>query len=178
MRSRPLRPSSLTAAALLGAALALPATAADLSVSVELPRLPVAEYLRPYTALWIEREDHSVAANLAVWYDVKKPDNEGEKWLKDMRQWWRRSGRAQQMPIDGVSGATRTPGRHTLSFSSGKAPLGDLAAGNYRLVVEAVREVGGRELVEIPFQWPPKSAQKLENKGRSELGTVALELKP
>ncbi len=166
------------AAPLLGLSLALPAQATELSVTVEIPRLQVAEYHRPYTAIWIEREDRSVAANLAIWYDVKMKNDEGEKWLKDMRQWWRRSGRELDLPIDGVSGATRAPGSHTVSFAQGKAPLGDLAAGSYRLVVEAAREVGGRELVEIPFQWPPKAAQKLENKGSSELGAIAVELKP
>ena len=31
--------------------------------------------------------------NLSVWYDLKLKDNEGTKWLKDMRQWWRKTGR-------------------------------------------------------------------------------------
>ena len=73
-----------------------PVFAADMNLTVEIPTLKVAEYHRPYVAVWIEREDHSVAANLAVWYDVKKADGEGTKWLKDMRQWWRRSGREQK----------------------------------------------------------------------------------
>lgn len=164
------------ALALSGFATAL--HAAELNVTVAIPRLQVAEYHRPYAAIWIEREDRSVATNLAVWYDVKLKDKEGEKWLKDMRQWWRRSGRALEFPVDGVSGATRAPGSHTLAFSSGKAPLGDLEPGSYKLMVEAAREVGGRELVEIPFQWPPKASQKLSAEGSSELGAVALELKP
>jgi hypothetical protein len=70
-----------------GVVLALPASAADIAIKVEIPRLAVAEYHRPYVAIWIERPDQSVAANLAVWYDVKLKNNEGTKWLKDMRQW-------------------------------------------------------------------------------------------
>ncbi len=69
------------------------AMAADLVVKLEVPKLNVAEYHRPYVAIWIERQDQTFAGNLAVWYDLKKRDNEGVKWLKDMRQWWRRSGR-------------------------------------------------------------------------------------
>jgi hypothetical protein len=42
--------------------------AADLSVNVEIPQLPVAEYHRPYVAIFIEGADQSLAANLAVWY--------------------------------------------------------------------------------------------------------------
>ena len=30
---------------------------------------------------------------------------------------------------------------------------------DYKLVVEAAREAGGREVVKVPLQWPPKSAQ-------------------
>ena len=53
---------------LLPALLLLPfsVSAAELALDVEIPRLDVAEYHRPYVAVWIEREDASVAANLAV----------------------------------------------------------------------------------------------------------------
>lgn len=155
-----------------------PLLAAELTVGVQIPRLQVAEYHRPYVAIWLEREDQSHAANLAVWYDMKKSNAEGEKWLKDLRQWWRRSGREAQMPLDGVSGATPTVGTHARKFSSTQAPLKGLAAGQYQLVVEAAREVGGRELVRIPFQWPPAAAATLNAQGKSELGGVSLKLTP
>lgn len=152
--------------------------AAELKVTIEVPRLPVAEYHRPYVATWIERVDQSFAANLAVWYDIKKQNNGGTEWLKDMRQWWRKSGRELQMPIDGLSGATRAPGEHELKFTGNAAPLSALQAGKYQLVVEAAREVGGRELLRIPFDWPANSAQRSQERGQHELGLVALELKP
>jgi hypothetical protein len=152
--------------------------AADLNLTVEIPALKVAEYHRPYVAVWVEREDHSVAANLAVWYDMKKADGEGTKWLKDMRQWWRRSGRDQTMPIDGVSGATRPAGQHQLRFTDGKPPLDTLAPGHYELVVEAAREVGGREAQRIAFDWPVKAAAHLSAKGTDELGQINLDLNP
>lgn len=155
-----------------------PALAAELAVTVAVPRLEVAEYHRPYLAVWIERPDHSVAANLAVWYDVDMKNDEGTKWLKDLRQWWRRSGRTLEMPVDGVSGATKPAGEHRLQFTVGKPPLAALPAGDYQLVVEAAREVGGRELQQIPFQWPPKQAQQLQAQGQHELGAIGLELTP
>lgn len=163
---------------MLGAALTTPAFAADMNVKVEIPRLTVAEYHKPYVALWIEGADQSFVRNLAVWYDLKKKDNEGSKWLKDMRQWWRKSGRELQMPVDGLSGATRAPGEHQLSFNGAKAGLDKLPAGAYALVVEAVREVGGRELIRVPFQWPPKTTQTAQAKGEHELGAITIELKP
>lgn len=157
---------------------AAPLAAAELNVTVEVPRMNVAEYHRPYVAIWIERDDQSVAANLSHWYDVKLKNGEGTKWLKDMRQWWRRSGRDLDFPVDGVSAATRPVGQHTLTFDGATAPLGDLPAGDYRLVVEAAREVGGRELLKLPFQWPPSAAQTQETRGETELGRIALELIP
>lgn len=164
--------------ALMGALFAGPATAADIAVKVEIPRLTVAEYHRPYVAIWIERPDQSVAANLAVWYDTKLKNNEGTKWLKDMRQWWRKSGRELTMPADGLSSPTRAPGEHALTFTAAKGPLADLPPGEYRLAVEAAREVGGREMLRIPFQWPPKAPETLSAKGEHELATLSLAVKP
>jgi len=159
--------------------LAAPAMAADLNVTVQIPQLDVAEYHRPYTAVWIEREDHIVAAQLAVWYAQKESkEGAGTKWLPELRQWWRRGGRDLQMPVDGVSGATRPAGDQKLSFHEGKAPLAALPAGKYELVVEAAREVGGREVVRVPFTWPAAAAQQLDAKGSSELGAVKLDLAP
>jgi len=151
-----------------------PLMAKDLQVMIEIPQLKVAEYHRPYVAVWIEKESGGVAANLAVWYDLKMRENKGQEWLKDMRLWWRRTGRELEFPVDGVSGATRAPGLHTLTFTQGQAPLGDLPEGKYKLIVEAAREVGGREVVEIPFQWPPQKTEAHNASGESELGKVGL----
>ena len=160
------------------ALLALPASAAELSVKIEQPTLSVAEYHRPYLAVWLEKTDGSEVTQLAVWYDQNKKDHAGAKWLKDLRQWWRKGGRDLAMPVDGVAGATRAPGVHTLYWNSQKAPLNQLPAGDYQLMVEAAREVGGRELVSIPFEWPAKQATSLSAKGSSELGQIKLDLKP
>lgn len=164
--------------AALSGVLVEPALAGEIKMKVEIPRLAVAEYHRPYVAIWLERPDQSVAANLAVWYDLKLKDNEGTKWLKDLRQWWRRIGRTLDMPVDGISGATRAPGEHQIAFAEDKAPLGRLSPGEYVLVVEAAREVGGRELLRLPFSWPPKATHSLKAQGEHELGTVAVEIVP
>ncbi|HEY0202300.1 MAG TPA: DUF2271 domain-containing protein [Burkholderiaceae bacterium] len=175
-------PLSLRYSVALGACLSAPAFAASLDVGVEIPRLDVAEYHRPYVAVWIEREDASVASTLAVWYEVKKRDNEGVKWLKDLRQWWRRTGRELAMPIDGVTGPTRPAGLQQISVAEGSRALPTLAPGKYKLVVEAAREVGGREQVTIPFQWPAtggaSKAEPLQAKGSTELGAITLSIKP
>lgn len=169
---------SIGLSGVLSGALAAPAAAADVTMTIEIPRLTVAEYHRPYVALWLEKADNSHAGNLAVWYDVKLANNGGTKWLKDLRQWWRRSGRELSLPVDGVTGATRAPGQHKIAFESTNTVLASLPPGEYRLVIEAAREVGGRELLKIPFQWPPKDVVNLSAKGEHELGSINLELKP
>jgi hypothetical protein len=175
MRKRLLFSSLLLSAPLVGA---LSASAAELVVSVEVPTLDVAEYHKPYVAVWLENEKGE-STNLSVWYQTEergKPSEKGEEWLKDMRQWWRRIGRETEMPVDGVSGATRAPGKHVVTFEEGKAPLGKLKKGNYVLMVEAAREVGGRELIKVPFTWPAAGEQSA--KGSKELGEVVVAVKP
>jgi hypothetical protein len=151
------------------------ANAADLTLNVEIPQLPVAEYHRPYVAIWIEDANQTIAANLAVWYQVR---GDHTKWLPDLRQWWRRGGRDVKVPVDGLTGATRPVGQHSLKFDASQAPLAGLKPGQYALVVEAVREVGGREALRLPFEWPIKSAKREAAKGSKELGAVALTLNP
>jgi hypothetical protein len=165
------------ATALSAAGFAWPAMAADLALKVEIPRLAVAEYHRPYVAIWIEKPDQSFAGNLAVWYDIKLRNNEGTKWLKDMRAWWRKSGRELTMPVDGISGATRAPGEHAAQFNAATA-LGKLEPGEYQLVLEAAREVGGREVVKVPFAWPPKGPATTQARGQHELGAVSVTVTP
>jgi hypothetical protein len=152
------------------------AVAADLSVKFELPQLNVAEYHKPYVAIWIEQADQGVAANLALLYDVKKKDNGGTKWVKDLRQWWRKAGRDLALPIDGVSGATRAAGVHTLTFGPARTGFDKLPPGDYKLVIEAAREAGGRELVRVPFTWPAKGKLVASSKGKEELGAVSIQI--
>jgi len=147
------------------------AVATELNVKLQLPRLTTAEYHKPYVALWIETGDHTFSNNLAVWYDPPK----GDKWLKDVRQWWRQSGRDMKLPLDGLSSPTRGPGDYDLKFSN--ADIDKLPAGQYQLVVEAAREHGGREVVRVPFELPAKTAQTYSGKGTEELGNISLQLK-
>ncbi len=163
----------------LSGLLAAPAYAAQLDISVEVPQLNVAEYHRPYVAIWLEDAEQKVAANLAVWYQQRDTaEGHGTKWLPDLRQWWRKSGRTLKLPVDGVTGPTKPVGKHALSFSDGQPQLAGLAPGEYTLVIEAAREVGGRELLKIPFRWAPGTAQSGQAQGNSELGTVTLAVKP
>lgn len=172
LRARPLALSGAALAALAPAS----AGAADLQVKVEVPRLQVAEYRKPYIAFWLRKPDESSAGTVALWYDPKNREEMGQKWLKDLRLWWRKEGRGLRFPIDGLTGATRPPGVQSLSAPDGV--LAKLAPGRYELVAEAARESGGHEVVAVPFQWPPRAVQTASAKGRSELGAVTLTARP
>jgi hypothetical protein len=154
-----------TAVFALGA-VALPGAASAATVNVTIPRLNVAEYHRPYVAVWLEPATGGPARTLAIWYDVKKAGGEpGTKWLADLRAWWRKGGRSMAMPANGISGATRAPGTHAVPLPA------DVKPGQYVLNVEAARETGGRELVQVPLTIPNPQAR---GAGGHELGAVTV----
>lgn len=171
--SMPFKTVSIAATALV----ATPAMADSMTVDLQLPKLRVAEYHDPYVAVWIEDASGKAVKTLDVWYQLRGRED-GRKWLPDLRGWWRKAGRSMDMPADGISGPTQAPGTHRINYSEGAAPLGKLAAGSYTLRVEAVREVGGRESLSIPFSWPVANASTATAQGKRELGTVKLFLKP
>ena len=178
MVSKNLMKKMVWVSALLAAGVA---NAAGLKITVEVPKLSVAEYHPPYAAIWLESAeegDKKVVKTLSVWYADKKREGVGEKWLKDLRQWWRRDGRALTFPIDGVSGATRLAGVYPLNYTLGTAPLEDLAKGEYVLLVEMAREDAGREVVKLPFSWPVEKVTTATTNGTTEVGAVTLELIP
>lgn len=169
-----MRPLTLAAASVALGAVATPGLAADLTVSVEIPRLNTATYHRPYVSMWIEQPSATSTPGagvrtLAVWYEVSNVA-EGKDWLKDMRDWWRSLGRGMTLPADGVSSATKAPGRHVVTIRA--AQLRNLPAGSYVLGVNAARELGGRETVRIPFRWG--GANTARGSGRTELGAISV----
>ncbi|WP_137168400.1 DUF2271 domain-containing protein [Salinimonas lutimaris] len=144
-------------------------------VKITLPQLNVAEYHAPYVAVWLADSRKKRVEDIAVWYDVDMKDDEGEKWLKDLRLWWRRSGRTLDMPVDGVSGATRRPGEYTIDLHNS---LSAQPAGDYILYVEAARELGGREVLEIPISLPVTTPLSQTANGENELESIELTLEP
>ncbi len=167
MRIRILLPAAI-------GTVATPAVAATIDVSATLPQLKVAEYHRPYVAMWLEQPGQPAVRTVAVWYQVEKKREDGTKWLRDLRGWWRKAGRTATLPIAGVTGATRAPGVQKTSLN-----LGALPAGQYDLMVEAVREEGGREVVRVPIAWTGKAATRPATAaGSTELGVVSATIRP
>lgn len=151
---------------LVGGLAALPVSASAATVSITIPKMTVAEYNQPYVAVWLEPAGGGAIRTVSVWYEVKKTGNEpGTKWLSDLRAWWRKGGKSMKMPADGISGATRAPGTHSIQLPT------DIKPGGYTLVVEAAREAGGREVVSMPITIPVKGAKAA---GKTELGSITL----
>jgi len=165
---------------LLAAGYASGASAGQVQLSIEIPAQSQAEFHKPYVATWIETADGQTlgsGGDVFVWYDLRKPNNGGAKWLSDLRTWWRKSGRNLNLPVDGLSGATRAPGRQTLTLDSNASAFKTLKPGAYVLNVEAARENGGHSLVKLPFTWNGK-AFSANAAGTGELGAVAIAYKP
>jgi len=150
---------------------------ADYDLVVEIPAIKTAEYHKPYVASWVEDEGRKHMSNVALWYEINNRKNEGEKWLKDIRKWWRASGRSLDMPVEGLSSPTKPPGTHKISLKKILADLPADPSKTYKLYVEAAREVGGRELLAIDFKWDGKQVtfvDQSDKAGTSELGKVSM----
>lgn len=174
--------ANVIALSLCAIGLSMPAMAATMDISMEIPQIEAEKYRRPYVAIWIETFDQELVTSLAVWYKIQAPNNKGIKWLPDLTQWWRHGGKNQRFPIDGVTGATRGPGVEKLHFDTTQGPLKDLKPGKYYLAVEVAREKSKQDVVRertlISFTWPPTRAEQRETKGKTEIGTVSLNVAP
>lgn len=148
------------------------AYADQFEVTLKTPELNVLEYHRPYIAIWIEDKNRQLVETLTVWHEHKEPS---DKWLKDLRLWWRRGGRDLAMPVDAISAATKPPGIHTVSWSDTQHLL---KAGTYTLYVEAAREVGGRETLSFEFPWPISAPHTQTKLGKTELNQTTLQITP
>lgn len=130
----------------MGAVMSLPSWSQEkVQIDVTLPVIESAMYYRPYVSVWVEDQQGEVVKNLALW--SKEPD-----WLKDMRRWWRKTGRYGGEDIDSVSGATRRPGVHQLVWDGRDASGVTVPPGEYSIHVEAAREHGSRSWVHVPIQ--------------------------
>jgi hypothetical protein len=168
-----LRYRTVLPAAIAG--LAAPGLATTVDVSVTLPQLKVAEYHRPYVAIYLEQAGQPTARTVQVWYQQPRPNEResGTKWLRDLRGWWREAGRTMTLPADGLTGATRAAGTYQAS-----ANVGPLPPGQYDLVFEAAREDGNRETVRLPIVWTGKPTKLASATGKLELGAVSAAVKP
>jgi len=109
--------------------------ATTLTVDFTLPQFDKQDYRKPYVAIWAETKIDT--KNLLLWHLTKR-DN--DKWLVDIRRWWRKEGRYSNNKFDGITGATKSAGQHQVQLD-----IADLK--DFTLLIEVVRQKGGRSLV-------------------------------
>lgn len=166
---------ALAAAATAATVTASLPIAPNLRVDMQIPRQQVAEYHFPYVAIWIERRDRTPVNTLTVWYDRRTA--EGERYLPDLRTWWRAIGSEMTWQADGLSSATRAPGLNGYALLGSNPMLRALPHGNYNIAIEAAREGGGHELVRVPLRWNGEP-QRVTARGESEIGAITVEVYP
>lgn len=147
-----------------------------LTLHVEIPEIDVDPYFRPYVAVWLETSERKPVETLALWYQLpsETATEDGRKWLKDLRQWWRKIGRQGGDALDGVTGATRKPGDYRIAWDYSK-----LVAGEYFMHIEASREEGGRSFKRIPVRINDDLSLSLEKHitaSDGELGKISVKV--
>lgn len=136
-------------------------------IDYEIPALDVAEYRRPYLAIWIADEQGNSIRQLQLLGNGR--------WLRDLRLWWRKFGRADDALVDALAGATAKPGRYRIEWDGRDGQGEKVAQGNYELHVEVVREHGEREAIVVPFVLNGQTISATA-KGTQEIGLVHLDL--
>jgi len=143
--------------ATLGLMLASNSMAQSYRVEIELAKFSSAEYHRPYVAVWIASPSNQPQQVLQLW-------SERDRWLKDLKYFWRRVLRKDPGASDGATGATRGPGRYHFSWD-GEAGKTRLPSGSYKLCAEAAREHGGHSAKCLNFDLPLTMVQQIQLNG-------------
>ncbi|TDR42535.1 thiamine biosynthesis lipoprotein [Tahibacter aquaticus] len=138
------------------------------TLDYEIPRIDAADYTRPYLAIWIAAADGTALSQLLVLGD-------NTRWLQLLPQWWRRHGRANEASLSGIARATRKAGRYSLDWNGRDDQGRALPAGNYVVHIEAAREHGAHETLQLPFTLSNVPFQATRQ-GQSEIGRVSLQL--
>jgi hypothetical protein len=116
----------------------------ELLVSFEIrgPSGTSGRYRRPFVAVWIEDKEGASVRTLVLWAQK----NARSQWVPDLRRWYR--GDQARRLVDELdlrkmlSRATRPPGKYDVAWD-GKDDHGRrVAAGEYTVNIEAVREHG------------------------------------
>lgn len=137
---------------------------APVTIEMVIPVLNVNPYHKPYIAIWLETLDRQYVTTIALLAD-------DPEWHKDLRQWWRKVSR-ENMRIDGVTGATKRPGKFNLKWA-GKNEQGQvIPTGDYLLNIEASREEGGRDYARAVITLGKSNEQFIE--GKTEFGNITI----
>lgn len=136
-----------------------------LELTVNLPHLKVNPYHNPYVAIWVETPEGKQVKTIALW--VKEYE-----WFKDIRQWWRKTGRNLGSSIDAISSATRKWGTYTVTWDGSDTEGEYLPPGNYILNLEASREEGDRDYFRQTIN--TRTSETIVIQGNHEFGQIII----
>ena len=137
------------------------------NIYVTVPVIEEGQYHRPYISLWVENDKRIAQRSLAVWMQKSK-------WLPDLKRYWRRVARKNRDIVDGVTSATKGPGRYTVKWDGLNDKGKPLEAGNYSICLEAAREKGGREVICTPIDYGKTPHSQVN--GKHELTQLTVKL--
>lgn len=137
-------------------------TATQLTININIPDLNVNPYHKPYIAVWLETVDRKYVTTIQLLAD-------DPEWHKDLRQWWRKVSR-ENIHIDGVTSATKRPGKLTIKWDGKNEQDQRVPSGQYLLNIEASREEGGRDYVRKKITLGKSTEFIIE--GKTEFGNI------
>ena len=102
---------------------------ASFSLDFTIPTLDVDDYEKPYVAIWITDSNRTVIKNLLLL-------GKSEQWAQTNKRWWRKSGRHNELLLDGLARPTRKPGNYQLSWDWRDDYGNTVPEGEYQLHIE------------------------------------------
>ncbi|WP_334019611.1 DUF2271 domain-containing protein [Alteromonas sp. S015] len=139
-----------------------------MSVDIVLPLFNIADYRGPYVSVWISDEKNHLIKSLAL-------RGTSERWLSELRTWWRRVGRQNEGLVDGFAGATKKNAPLHIEWD-GLDDFGKNSnAQSLILHIEVAREHGGRSYEKIPFTFDSLTSP-ITVTGADEIASITLSL--
>jgi hypothetical protein len=147
----------------------------ELAVDFEIAQQQGGRYHRPYVAVWVEDTAGRLVRTLNLWVNTS---GKGPRYIHELRRWFdaERTARAAGGSdlVSTMSGATRLPGKYTVTWN-GRDDRGRVVEqGSYRVYIEAAREHGSYQLMqqELQLATEPKAADLT---GNEEIGKARIE---
>ncbi len=138
-----------------------------IDITVELPRFNVPNYHGPYASVWLSDEHHHLVKTLLL-------RGGNNRWLKELRVWWRKIGRSQPDLIDAFAGATRKNKPLHIRWDGTDEQGNPVTIDELTLNVEIAREDGGRNVLNIPLTADALNKGTFTVEGEGEIGVVRI----
>jgi thiamine biosynthesis lipoprotein len=141
----------------------------DFTFDFTIPTLDIDDYEKPYVAIWLTNSKREVIKHLLLL-------GTSEQWAQTNKRWWRKSGRHNELLLDGLARPTRKPGTYQLNWDWYDDYGNLVPTGVYQLHIEASREDGELTLTSFNFN-TNKLPTILKKPAAGELGQLQLTIK-